>query len=299
MPASRRLEARIQRHYDELPPAERRLADLLLGFPGNPASYSASELAAMAGTSNAAATRFFRRLGYRDYAELRRQVRDAEAWGSPVYLSGGSSPGDGENGIVARHLAGETANLRRTLEGLRPGQLEEMAAALTTARRVAVVGFRNSRMIAHYFQRQLVLLRPGTALLPAPGQTLAEDLADLGTEDLVVLVAFRRRVAAVGEVARIARERGASLLLVTDPSAMRIVRFARWTLLCEVGSGSLFDSYASAMSLLNLLCGAVFRRMPDRAARRMRRIEALHEELGELLPPDPAPEGTTGCSGNA
>ncbi len=299
MPASSRLEARIQRHYDELPPAERRLADLLLGFPGNPASYSASELAAMAGTSNAAATRFFRRLGYRDYAELRRQVRDAEAWGSPVYLSGSAASGEGENGIVARHLASETANLRRTLEGIRPGQLEEMAAALAAARRVAVVGFRNSRMIAHYFQRQLVLLRPGTALLPAPGQTLAEDLADLGSEDLVVLVAFRRRVAAVGEVARITRESGASLLLVTDPSAMRITRFARWTLLCEVGSGSLFDSYASATSLLNLLCAAVFRRMPDRAARRMRRIEALHEELGELLPPDPAAEDTAGPSGSA
>ena len=291
MPERTRLEARIQRHYDELPPAERRLADLLLGFPGNPASYSASELAAMAGTSNAAATRFFRRLGYKGYAEVRRQVRDAQAWGSPVYLSDASAPPGGENGVVAAHLASETDNLRRTLEGLRPGQLEEIAAALARARRVPVVGFRNSRMIAHYFQRQLVLLRPGTVLLPAPGQTLAEDLADLGGEDVVVLVAFRRRVAAVGEVARITRERGASLLLVTDPSAMRITRFARWTLLCRLGSGSLFDSYASAMSLLNLLCAAVFRRMPDRAARRMRRIEALHEELGELTLPDREPAG--------
>ncbi len=296
MPSSSRLEARIQRHYDELPPAERRLADLLLGFPGNPASYSASELAAMAGTSNAAATRFFRRLGYRDYAELRRQVRDAEAWGSPVYLSGAASPPDSENGVVGAHLATEIGNLRRTLETLRPGRLEEMAAALAAAPRVPVVGFRNSRMIAHYFQRQLVLLRPGTSLLPAPGQTLAEDLADLSSEDVVVLVAFRRRVAAVGEVARIARERGAALLLVTDPSAMRITRFARWTLLCELGSGSLFDSYASAMSVLNLLCAAVFRQMPDRAARRMRRIEALHEELAELTLPDrsgvTAPDGS-------
>jgi DNA-binding MurR/RpiR family transcriptional regulator len=60
----KRLDKRIQESYDILPPAERRLGDLLLNFPGDIANYSATEQAELAGTSKAAATRFFRRLGY-------------------------------------------------------------------------------------------------------------------------------------------------------------------------------------------------------------------------------------------
>ena len=46
--------ARIRVHYQGLPPSERKLADLILDFPGDIAGYSATELADLAGVSNAA-----------------------------------------------------------------------------------------------------------------------------------------------------------------------------------------------------------------------------------------------------
>lgn len=41
--------------------------------------------------------------------------------------------------------------------------------------------------------RQLVLLRDKVMVLPQPGQTLGEDLAHLGPEDLLVILALHRR----------------------------------------------------------------------------------------------------------
>ena len=55
--------SRIRVHYQSLPPSERKLADLILDFPGDIAGYSATELAHLAGVSKAAATRLFQRLG--------------------------------------------------------------------------------------------------------------------------------------------------------------------------------------------------------------------------------------------
>ncbi len=276
------LEARIQTHYGTLPPAEKRLADLLLGFPGDIATYSASELAEMAGTSNAAATRFFRRLGYKDFSEARRMVRGARSWGSPVYLSGPEDRSRQSSKTVAAHIARETTNVARTLEALRPDLLREAADALVKARRVFVAGFRNSRVLALYLHRQLGLARDGVILVPSAGETLGEDLAQLDSDDVLVVIGFRRRVTAVERLLAVARRRACRILLIADPSISALPRVADWTLVCEVRSESLYDSYTAPMSVLNLLCGATFRAAMPHSYERLRDIEALHDELEEL-----------------
>lgn len=282
MRETKSLEARIRQHYDSLPPAEKRLGELLLSFPGDIANYTASELAEMAGTSKAAATRLFQRLGYSDYNELRREVRGARRWGSPVYLAPGEADSDGRPRAIAAHLQQEADNLTRTLQGVRPDVLRAAASAVAKARRVFIVGFRNSRMLAFYVQRQLLLLRPDVLLLPGAGQTLGEDLVDLGPEDVLVVIGLRRRVALVPRIMEAARQQGARTLLLADPSANRTLSLADWTLICEVRATSIFDSYASAISVLNLLCTTIYRLDAKRHLDRLRRVESLHEDLDEL-----------------
>lgn len=279
---SQSLEARIHEHYDALPPAEKRLGDLLLSFPGDIATYSAGELAEAAGTSRAAASRFFQRLGYRDFNEARQQARDAKRWGSPVYLSSSNEAGGMPSQPIADHLAQESHNLTRTLEAIRPDRLRDAVDAMARARRVHVAGFRNSHMIAGYLQRQLQIVRPDVALLPRSGQTLAEDLVDIAEDDVLVMVGMRRRVSMVSRILEIARQQGARTLLLTDPSAAEPTRHATWTLTCEVRSQSLFDSYSAAMSVINLLCTSLFQHELNRGQERLKRIETLHDELDEL-----------------
>ena len=282
-PDSQSLEARIHAHYAVLPPAEKRLGDLLLSFPGDIATYSAGELADAAGTSRAAASRFFQRLGYRDFNEARQQARDAKRWGSPVYLSSGGQAASGPaSQPIADHLAQESHNLTRTLEAIRPDRLRDAVDAIAHARRVHVAGFRNSHMLAGYLQRQLQIVRPDVALLPKSGQTLAEDLVDIVEGDVLIMVGMRRRVGMVSRILEIARQQGARTLLLTDPSAAEPTHHANWTFSCEVRSQSLFDSYSAAMSVINLLCTSLFHHELNRGQERLKRIETLHDELDEL-----------------
>jgi DNA-binding MurR/RpiR family transcriptional regulator len=266
------LESRIREHYETLPPAERRLGDLLLDFPGDIATYSATELARMAGTSKAAATRLFRRLGYSDFNAVRRQVRAARRWGSPVYLTGTDTLRS-RSRTIAEHLERESANLSRTLESLRPDTVRTAVRALARAPRIFVAGFRNSHVLANYLYRQLTLMRPGVRLVPSAGQTLGEDLVDLAQGDVVVVVALRRRVTAVQKLVEASRARGAHV---------RCTRLADWTLTCEVRSISPFDSYAAAISVLNLLCAVLFQRELKNGYQRLREIETWHDALEEL-----------------
>lgn len=276
------LEKRIEKHYESLPPAERRLGDLLLRFPGDIANFSATELAEMAGTSKAAATRLFRRLGYDSFNEVREEIRNASSWGSPVYMAEERPSANNRGSILAEQLRRDQDNLARTLEGIDPGEFATIVEALSSARQVAIIGFRNSHILAFYLYRQLILLRAGVRLLPTSGQTIGEDLVDLGPEDLVVVIGLRRRVAAASKVMEVARNLGARCLLVTDPSAAHTRRTATWAITCEVRGVSAFDSYTAATSVLNLLCTAMLRQGGKTSYARLRRVEEIHDELEEL-----------------
>src|ERR687883_2068646 len=108
-PSAPSLLSRVRDQLHELPPTERRLADLVLDFPGELASYTASELAALAHVSNATVSRFIRRLGYENYDEARRHAREEKGSGSPLFLA--AVKPNGEAGLVAAHEQQSQANL--------------------------------------------------------------------------------------------------------------------------------------------------------------------------------------------
>ena len=97
MSKSRTLHALIRGAYSRLSEADRRVADLILNFPGGLPGYSGSDLARMASTSNATVSRFVRKLGFADFEEMRRRARAEMESGTPVYLIGRSTiEGEGD-----------------------------------------------------------------------------------------------------------------------------------------------------------------------------------------------------------
>ena len=113
--AGQSLEGRIHAVYGQMPAAERKMADLILDFPGDVAAYSATELSELAGVSKAAATRFFQRLGFAGFEEARRQARDAQRWGSPLYLQSKDDRPRDVSGELRRYLDEEIQALTTTL----------------------------------------------------------------------------------------------------------------------------------------------------------------------------------------
>src|SRR4051794_7032915 len=216
------LISRIRDRLQELPPTERRLADFVLDFPGDISSYSASELAAFANVSNATVSRFVRRLGYENYEEARRHARAAKGSGSPLFLMTVKPPSDG--GLVAAHEQQSHANLAATFNRLSDATITEIAEALLNARKVRLVGYRNSYFLAAYLRWQLIQVREYTSVIPGTGETLGEYLAGISSLDCVVIFALRRRVPQIAHVAEHATRVGAKTLYVTEQGSVTRTR---------------------------------------------------------------------------
>lgn len=276
------LESRIRQVYATLPRSEAGVAELLLHHPGRLATHSATELAAAAGASKAAVTRLIQRLGYAGYAAARSEAREAQQWGSPLYLDAGTPAPPGWGRAYAAHAAADQQLLARTLQALDEPALAASVAALSAARRVVVIGFRNSAWLAMYARSQLGLLRPAVELAPLPAETLAEGLADLNRQDVVLAIGFRRRVPAFAAALGAARAAGARVVLLTDPSGAADVGRADWVLNCHCRGAARFDSYVAAVSLLNFLAEQVAAALGDAALQRLQGVEDWHRQLGDL-----------------
>lgn len=124
------LEGRIRQHWDQLSSYEQRLADVILAAPGQLAMSTATELANSAGVSKATTTRFFRHLGYESYDAARRQAREMQSSGSPLYLQAvpSSSP---LVSIIQQHLEKED---KKPITIINVDSLDQTVSTLLTKR---------------------------------------------------------------------------------------------------------------------------------------------------------------------
>jgi DNA-binding MurR/RpiR family transcriptional regulator len=273
---------RIDGRYGELSPQEQRAADFILDHMSDLAVYNASELARLSGVSKATVSRLFRRLGFQDSAEVRDHARALRSLGAPL---GGPGASAGTPSRLAAHAEAEHDNLRRLLLTLEDGRLDAAARLVQSARTVVIVGLRNSYPLALHLRQQLVQARDQVRLAPQPGQSLGEELAGLGPRDVVVLMGFRRRVAGFGEIVAAIRGRDVPLVLVADSSARKYSDQATHWLECPVDSVSAFDSYAAAMSLVNLLATGAMGAQVRESRTRIAAITSVYEDLDELEAP--------------
>lgn len=273
----RSFVSRVRAALADLHPAERRLGDLLSDFPGEMASYSASELAALAGVSNATVTRFIRRLGYESFEDARRHVREDRATGSRLYLAQAGDTPHGVAGLVDR----DTDNLRQTFAGIEPDEIDKLAAALLAARKVWVLGFRAGHPFAVYLQWQLTQVIEQIVAIPGGGQTLGEHLASIVAQDVVVVFGLRRRVAQNGALIATILQSGARLAYVTDEGVPRLDG-AAWHFRCHTQSAGPLFSHVAVMGLCNVIANRTIDAAGAAGRARLNRIERANDSLGEL-----------------
>jgi DNA-binding MurR/RpiR family transcriptional regulator len=273
---------RIDGQYGALSPQEQRAADFILDHLGDLAVYNATELAKLSGVSKATVSRLFRRLGFSDSAEVREHARSLRSQGAPL---GGIGAAAGTPSALAAHALQEAENLQRLLAGLDDGRLDAAARLIAGAGEVVLIGLRNSYPLALHLRQQLAQARNRVRLAPVPGQSLGEDLAGLGSRDVVVLMGFRRRPKGFGLIMQTLRERGVPVVLISDSSARRHAEGAAYWLECPVDSVSAFDSYAAAMSLVNLLASGVLGVDVRDGRTRIASITSAYDALDELEPP--------------
>lgn len=271
---------RILDVHGELTRSERRLADLLLGDPDALLLHSAAELAQRAGVSKATTTRFFRRLGYASSKTAQREAREGAGEGGSAVRPDRMALG---KATLSKHLSAEMQNLVRSVEGLRPDELARAVGMMAHAEKLWVVGFGDNYPLAHLARALLIRVKPDIRMIPIGGFPVPEEFASIRSTDTLLALGVGRRTRSLGSILLSAREAETSVVLVTDQAALGASDRADVTLRCRTHGVGVFESAVAPVSLLTYLCSSLALRLGEGALDRLRSIDRIHREWGDLI----------------
>jgi len=272
------IAERIEAVATDITPAEQKVArelttsGMLAGFE------TVAALARRAGVSGPTVVRFIARLGFASYTDFQKDLlREMEARStSPLslYHRAEARPGT----LLRESAAAFSACVTETFRRLSVADFELAVAALSEPRNhILITGGRFTRLHAEMLYLHLFQMRSNVSTLLPGLQSRADQLLEAGPRSVLVAYDFRRYEAETVDIVRRAKERGAMVIVITDPWNSPAARYANAVLAAEVESLSPFDSMVPACALTEALIAELTVRAGRKGRDRIQDLEILRE----------------------
>jgi DNA-binding MurR/RpiR family transcriptional regulator len=257
---------------DELTPAERKVARTLLARYPAAGLESTAALAVAAGTSKPTVLRLVGRLGfggYRDFQERLRAEATRSMSGSPLSRARARRAAPADDSVFVRGIGLRAQLVSRLRHSVPPAEIERAVSLLAERpKHVVVSGGYFSRLIARLLAMQLDQLIPNVHYADEPLGADVGKYLRFGRGSVAIVFDVRRHELAAKEVVAMVKERGGSVLLVTDETLSPAAEEADVVLPVAL-DGVPFDSFAGLLVLTESLVDAVFDRAGEAALDRM------------------------------
>jgi RpiR family carbohydrate utilization transcriptional regulator len=219
---------RIRASIPALPPAEQRVARLLLADARGFASMPVAEIAERAGTSKPTVVRFCRSVGYDGLADFKLKLAGNVNEGVP-FVHRAVDDDDKAPEIIVKVIDNAVAALLRYRNAAGHPAVERAIAALAAAgeagRRIEFYGVGNSGIVAQDAQHKFFRLGV-TCTAVSDGHVQVMSATMLGEGDCAVVFSNSGRSRDLLDVADIAKKKGATTIAVTA-SASPLAREVR------------------------------------------------------------------------
>jgi DNA-binding MurR/RpiR family transcriptional regulator len=259
MPLTQPMDEELRLALPDLTRAERQLASHILTHYPVAALGSITALAKAGGVSSPTVVRLVQKLGYQGYSDFQRALRgQVEAMLVSPLVKQSRAGGAMEGHLMTRFASAVAENLQATLAQIDPGEFDAAAALLADpSRRIFAMGGRITHAIADYFVTLMKVIRPEVLLMSDMSNAWPPALLDMKPGDVLLVFDIRRYENAVLQVAEVAREQGAEIVLITDRWVSPAAAHARHVLPCHIEAPSAWDSNATLLVLVETLLAAV------------------------------------------
>lgn len=264
-----------------------RILGMLLDAPHQAAMYSINQIAEAAGVNASTVSRLAQRLGYAGFSELQsvfqRGIEAREHFYSDRAdrllhdAAGSEHPALKLAGTLA-HQA--TANITRLVQSLDEQQTEAIVTLLATAPRVRLHGMRQFASLAAFMAYGLGMLRPDVALLDPANLGVADALAQLTPDDVLVVASTLPYTRATVDAARAAARHSLSVVAITDSVSSPLAAWARHSVYVPDSSVFYSNSMCAFTFIAEALMTLVARELGESGLRALRQREALILETG-------------------
>ena len=244
---------RIRASIPALPPAEQRVARLLLSDPRSFATLPVSELADRSHVSKPTVVRFCRSVGYDGLADFKLKLAGTVNEGVPFVhrsVDEDDKPGD----LIVKVIDNAVAAMLKYRNNAAGHAFEQAMAALTAAgqahKRIEFYGVGNSGIVAQDAQHKFFRLGVNAAAV-SDGHVQVMSATMLGPGDCAVVISNSGRSRDLIDAADIARRKGATVIVISaSGSPLAQLALGHHQILLAADHPEDFDRYSPMVSRL-------------------------------------------------
>ena len=272
------LLARINQTGRKLSKGQKRIAEYIVNHYDKAAFMTASRLGEKVQVSESTVVRFAIALGYDGYPALQKalqeMIRNRLTTVQRVEMTGDMS----ESAVLGMVFKADMQNIRQTTEDIDEAAFSGVVDALCAGRRVYIVGVRSSAPLAQFLGYYMSFIRDDVIVITSGISDVLEQVVRVGPDDVMMGISFPRYSRRTIEAMRYAKERGATVVSLTDTPLSPLGEASDLCLTARSDMASFVDSLVAPLSMINALIVAMSLRSRDSVAAHFGQLEKLWEK---------------------
>ncbi|WP_050578886.1 MurR/RpiR family transcriptional regulator [Sinorhizobium medicae] len=268
---------RISAAMSSMTSSEKRVARVLLARYPALGLESVTAFADQAEVSAPTVLRFITKLGFGGYPDFRRALREEIDESRQFPLTKPRPETQDAGSDFGNELLEVVRSTLSELDAVVVERVVELFA--DDRRRINIMGGDLTTNVAGHLVYHLRKMRRSVFELPATIQERADRIIDLGKKDIVVLFDVRRYQADVVATARIASQRGCTIVLFTDQWMSEASEVAAHVFRAQVETSSPWDSLLGLTAIVETIALALDRRLWSIVRPRLEAVERYRLDL--------------------
>ena len=248
----------IEKNMSSFSKGQKLIARFILEDYDKAAFMTASKLGKTVQVSESTVVRFATQLGYDGYPSMQRalqeMIRGKLTSIQRIKASEGELSG---SDLVTNVLQRDMEKIRMAMDQTDGSEFSHVVDIIAQAKHIYIVGFRSSSFLAGYLNFYFRLIYDNVTQVQGGAAGTFDQLFRVGPGDVVIAICFPRYSELALKTVQYAKDRGATIIGVTDSELSPINQMASCSLLVRNEMISFVDSLAAPMSMLNALILAV------------------------------------------
>ena len=269
----------IEKNMSSFSKGQKLIARFILEDYDKAAFMTASKLGKTVQVSESTVVRFATQLGYDGYPSMQRalqeMIRGKLTSIQRIQASDGELAG---SDLMTNVLQRDMEKIRMAIDQTDGAEFERVVDTIIGARRIYIVGFRSSSFLAGYLNFYFRLIFDNVTLVNGGAAGSFDQLFRVSKDDVVIGICFPRYSELALKTIQFSRDRGATIVGVTDSEMSPINQMSNCSLLVRSEMISFVDSLVAPMSVVNALIVSVGLQQEDSVAKTYEDLERIWDE---------------------
>lgn len=249
------LLSKIEQDYPKLSKSHKKIADFILKDYQKAAFYTAARLGEETDISESTVVRFATYMGFEGYPEFQEALQEnIKGKLTTLQRMEVSSLKMVNEDVLTKVLTDDRTAIKETLSMVSPDKFYSAADKINKAEKIYILGVRSSAPLANFMYFYFKMVYDNVVLIDgAATSEIFEDIFKINDKDVCIAISFPRYSRQVVNTLRYVKEKGASIIAITDSESSPIAPFSEYVLTAKTSMTSFTDSLVAPLSLINAL----------------------------------------------